>query len=116
MVTGDLGAAYMGLQILEREKEVYKANPNIQPDLDGYDYLLERQLKPEARKDIIGFLKDLEVKPTSMIDISDDSLLKFFICVSKVMSDVISTMKKFLSTQKFLPLQSTSILVQRHVP
>lgn len=71
VVTGDLGAAYMGLQVLEREKEVFKANPNIQPDLDGHDYIIERQLKPEARKDIIGFLKELDVLPTSMIDISD---------------------------------------------
>lgn len=71
VVTGDLGAAYMGLQVLEREKEVFKANPNIQPDLDGFDYLIERQLKPEARKDVIGFLKELDVLPTSMIDISD---------------------------------------------
>ncbi len=71
VVTGDLGAAYMGLQILEREKEVFKTNPDIQPDLDGFDYLLERQLKPEARKDIIGFLKELDVLPTAMIDISD---------------------------------------------
>ncbi len=71
VVTGDLGAAYMGLQILEREKSVFKANPHIQPDLDGYDYLLERQLKPEARKDIIQFLRELDVQPTSMIDISD---------------------------------------------
>jgi thiamine-monophosphate kinase len=71
VVTGDLGAAYMGLQVLEREKEVFKANPNIQPDLDGHDYIIERQLKPEARKDIIGFLKELDVIPTSMIDISD---------------------------------------------
>ncbi|WNH13758.1 thiamine-phosphate kinase [Thalassobellus suaedae] len=71
VVTGDLGAAYMGLQILEREKEVYKVNPNNQPDLEPYSYLMERQLKPEARKDIIKLLKDLEVKPTSMIDISD---------------------------------------------
>jgi thiamine-monophosphate kinase len=53
VVTGDLGAAYMGLQVLEREKEVYRANPNVQPDLDGHDYIIERQLKPEARKDII---------------------------------------------------------------
>ncbi|MCE2711952.1 MAG: thiamine-phosphate kinase, partial [Cryomorphaceae bacterium] len=66
-----LGAAYMGLQVLEREKEVFTANPDIQPDLDGHDYIIERQLKPEARKDIIGFLKELEVVPTSMIDISD---------------------------------------------
>ena len=71
VVTGDLGGAYMGLQVLEREKEVYKVNPNNQPDLDNYSYILERQLKPEARKDIIKLLKDLDVKPTSMIDISD---------------------------------------------
>ena len=71
VVTGDLGGAYMGLQILEREKEVYKANSKIQPDLDGNDYILERQLKPEARKDIIELLEKLEVQPTSMIDISD---------------------------------------------
>lgn len=71
VLTGDLGAAYMGLQILEREKEVFKANPNSQPDLDQYTYLIERQLKPEARKDIPPLLKNLGVKPTSMIDISD---------------------------------------------
>jgi thiamine-monophosphate kinase len=78
VVSGDLGAAYMGLQVLEREKSVYKANPDIQPDLDGYDYLLERQLKPEARKDIIDFLKALDVKPTSMIDISDGLASELF--------------------------------------
>ena len=71
VVTGDLGAAYMGLQVLEREKQVFKANPNAQPDLDQYTYLIERQLKPEARKDIPPLLKELDVKPTSMIDISD---------------------------------------------
>jgi len=71
VVTGDLGAAYMGLQVLEREKEVFKVNPNNQPDLDLYTYIIERQLKPEARKDIVKLLKDLKVKPTSMIDISD---------------------------------------------
>ena len=71
VLTGDLGAAYMGLQVLEREKEVFKANPNSQPDLDQYTYLIERQLKPEARKDIPPLLKDLGVLPTSMIDISD---------------------------------------------
>ncbi len=71
VVTGDLGAAYVGLQVLEREKEVYNANPAIQPDLDGHDYIIERQLKPEARVDVIKFLKELNVKPTSMIDISD---------------------------------------------
>ena len=71
VVSGDLGAAYMGLQVLEREKEVFKVNPNNQPDLDLYTYIIERQLKPEARKDIVKLLKDLKVKPTSMIDISD---------------------------------------------
>jgi len=70
-VTGDLGAAYMGLQLLEREKEVFKANPNAQPDLEGNDYILERQLKPEARKDMIELFESIGVKPTSMIDISD---------------------------------------------
>lgn len=71
VVTGDLGAAYLGLQVLEREKEVFKVNPQNQPDLDQYTYLVERQLKPEARKDIVKLLKELDVKPTSMIDISD---------------------------------------------
>lgn len=71
VVSGDLGAAYLGLQVLEREKQVYKVNPNNQPDLDQYAYILERQLKPEARKDMIKLFSDLEVKPTSMIDISD---------------------------------------------
>jgi len=71
VVTGDIGGAYMGLQVLEREKEVFKVNPNNQPDLDKYTYIIERQLKPEARKDVVKLLEDLEVKPTSMIDISD---------------------------------------------
>ena len=71
VVTGDLGGAYMGLQVLEREKEVFKVNPNNQPDLDKYTYIIERQLKPEARKDIVKLLSDLEVKPTAMIDVSD---------------------------------------------
>jgi thiamine-monophosphate kinase len=71
VVTGDLGGAYMGLQVLEREKQVFKVNSNNQPDLEAYTYIIERQLKPEARKDIIKLLKDLKVKPTSMIDISD---------------------------------------------
>jgi thiamine-monophosphate kinase len=70
-VTGDLGGAYMGLQILEREKSVFKDNPNLQPDLEGNEYVLERQLKPEARADIIPIFKQLGIKPTSMIDISD---------------------------------------------
>lgn len=70
-VTGDLGAAYVGLQLLEREKKIFMETPGVQPDLDGHDYILQRQLKPEARKDIPELLKKLEVKPTSMIDVSD---------------------------------------------
>jgi thiamine-monophosphate kinase len=70
-VTGDLGGAYMGLQLLERENEVFKVNQNMQPQLAGYDYILERQLKPEARPDIIAAFKKMGIKPTSMIDISD---------------------------------------------
>ena len=71
VVSGDLGGAYLGLQVLEREKQVYKVNPQSQPDLDAYTYIIERQLKPEARKDIKPLLKELDVKPTAMIDISD---------------------------------------------
>ena len=71
VVTGDLGGAYLGLQVLEREKAVFKVNPNSQPDLEPYAYIVERQLKPEARKDIVELLKKLEVHPTAMIDISD---------------------------------------------
>lgn len=71
VVSGDLGAAYLGLQVLERENEVFKVNPNVQPDLAQYDYLVGRQLKPEAGKHIVELLKALNVKPTSMIDISD---------------------------------------------
>ena len=70
-VSGDLGGAYMGLQLLERENEVFKVNENMQPRLEGYDYILERQLKPEPRADIIAAFKKLGIKPTSMIDISD---------------------------------------------
>lgn len=70
-VTGDLGAAYMGLQLLEREKAVFKGQKEAQPDFAGKEYLLERQLKPEARRDIVRKLAEAGVKPTAMIDISD---------------------------------------------
>ena len=70
-VSGDLGAAYMGLQLLEREKLVFQGNEQAQPDFAGYEYILERQLKPEARKDIVQLLKDKDILPTAMIDISD---------------------------------------------
>jgi len=71
VVTGDIGAAYLGFTVLEREKQVFQANPQNQPDLDRYDYLIERQLKPEARQDVKKLLADLDVKPTAMIDVSD---------------------------------------------
>ena len=71
VISGDVGGAYMGLQILEREKQVFIENPDMQPELGGHEYILERQLKPEARKDIVDLLDNLQVQPTSMIDISD---------------------------------------------
>ena len=70
-VTGDLGAAFMGLQVLEREKQVFSVNPDMQPELDQKAYIVERQLKPEARLDAIRELKKLGIVPTSMIDVSD---------------------------------------------
>jgi thiamine-monophosphate kinase len=70
-VTGDLGAAYLGLQVLEREKQVFLTNPEMQPDLEKYEYLVGRQLRPEARMDIVHELADKKVVPTAMIDISD---------------------------------------------
>jgi len=70
-VSGDLGGAYVGLQILEREKQIFLENPNIQPDLEGKDYIIERQLKPEGRRDIVDLLAQMKILPTSMIDVSD---------------------------------------------
>ncbi len=70
-VSGDLGGAYMGLQLLERENEVFKVNRDMQPQLSGYDYILQRQMKPEARADVIKIFEKLKIKPTAMIDISD---------------------------------------------
>jgi thiamine-monophosphate kinase len=77
-VTGDLGAAFMGLQVLAREKEVYLTNPEMQPSLDKYEYLVGRQLKPEARTDIVFDLEEAGVKPTSMIDVSDGLASELF--------------------------------------
>ncbi len=70
-VSGDLGGAYAGLKLLQREQDVFRSNPEIQPELEGYDYILGKQLKPEARVDIIKLFDELKIKPTSMIDISD---------------------------------------------
>ncbi|MFM7078545.1 MAG: thiamine-phosphate kinase [Bacteroidota bacterium] len=77
-VSGDLGAAYMGLQVLSREKRVFLENPQVQPDLTGADYVLERQLKPEARKNVVDALEDAGIIPTSMIDISDGLASELF--------------------------------------
>ncbi|MFN0032147.1 MAG: thiamine-phosphate kinase [Flavobacteriales bacterium] len=71
LVSGNLGGAFAGLQVLEREKKVFTEAPGVQPDLGGYEYVLQRQLKPEARQDITTQLKELEIIPTAMIDISD---------------------------------------------
>jgi len=82
-VTGDLGGAYLGLLILEREKQIFTENPEIQPDLQGQDYIIGRQIKPEARKDIIDFLEKESIIPTSMIDVSDGLASEIFhICDS----------------------------------
>jgi len=70
-VSGDLGGAYVGLQLLEREKQIFLENPQIKPDLEGKDYIVERQLKPEARKDIVQLFEAYNIKPTAMIDVSD---------------------------------------------
>jgi len=77
-ITGNVGAAYLGLQILEREKQVYLSNPDAQPELEGHDYLIERQLKPEARRDMINHFEQAQLVPTSMIDISDGIASELF--------------------------------------
>ncbi|MEZ4778269.1 MAG: thiamine-phosphate kinase [Flavobacteriaceae bacterium] len=115
VLTGDIGAAYLGLQVLEREKQVFKANPNSQPDLEPYTYLVERQLKPEARKDIINLLKDLGVVPTAMIDISDGLSSEILhICKSSnvgcnVFEDKIPLDPQVISTCEEFNIDSTTI-------
>ena len=115
VITGDVGGAFMGLQVLEREKEVFKVNPNNQPDLSMYTYIIERQLKPEARKDIIELLKELDVKPTSMIDVSDgiSSEIIHLCKQSKVGADVYETKipldPQVISTCEEFNLDSTTI-------
>lgn len=115
VVSGDLGAAYLGLQVLEREKQVFNVDPNNQPDLDNYTYLIERQLKPEARKDIAGLLKEMDVKPTSMIDISDGlSSELFHICTQskvgcKVYEDKLPLDPQVISACEEFELDSTMV-------
>src|SRR5690606_11334040 len=77
-VSGDLGGAYLGLQVLEKEKQVFLANPQMQPQLEPYDYVVKRQLKPQARMDMVYELQDFNVIPTAMIDISDGLASELF--------------------------------------
>ena len=115
VVSGDLGAAYLGLQVLEREKQVFQVDPNNQPDLENYTYLIERQLKPEARKDVAGILKELDVKPTSMIDISDGlSSELFHICTQskvgcKIYEDKLPLDPQVISACEEFELDSTMV-------
>jgi thiamine-monophosphate kinase len=117
VVTGDIGAAYMGLQVLEREKQVFQVNPNSQPDLDPYTYLIERQLKPEARKDVRTLLYALEIKPTSMIDISDGLSSEIFhLCKqSKVgcnlYEDKLPLDPQLISTCEEFAIDSTTVAI-----
>lgn len=101
-VTGDLGGAFMGLQVLEREKQVFLANPDMQPKLDDYDYLVKRQLRADARMDIIHELADLGVKPSAMIDISDGLASEaFHLCESSGLGVVIYEDKLPIATDTF---------------
>lgn len=115
VVSGDLGGAYLGLQVLEREKQVFQVNPENQPDLDNYTYLIERQLKPEARKDISELLKEMEVKPTSMIDISDGLSSEIMhICSQskvgcKIYEDKLPLDPQVISTSEEFKMDSTMI-------
>ncbi len=115
VVSGDLGAAYLGLQILERERQVLEVDPKSQPDMEPYSYLLERQLKPEARKDIVRLLKELKIKPTAMIDISDGLSSEILhICKSSevgcsLYEEKIPLDPQVISTCEELNLDSTTI-------
>lgn len=115
VVSGDIGAAYLGLQVLEREKQVFLVNPNSQPDLEPYTYLVERQLKPEARKDIPELLKKLGVKPTSMIDISDGLSSEILhICSQskvgcKIFEERIPMDPQFMMTCEEFQLEATTV-------
>ncbi|MGG6230021.1 thiamine-phosphate kinase [Tenacibaculum sp. SDUM215027] len=115
VVSGDLGGAYLGLQVLEREKQVFQVNPKNQPDLSKYTYIIERQLKPEARKDIPKILEELEVKPTSMIDISDGLSSEIMhICTQsktgcKIYEDKLPLDPQVISTSEEFNMDSTMI-------
>ncbi len=115
VVSGDIGGAYMGLQVLERERAVYEINPSVQPDIEMYHYLIERQLKPEARKDIVELLQKLEVKPTSMIDISDGLSSEILhICKQsgvgcRIMEDKLPLDPTLISTCEEFNIDSTTV-------
>jgi thiamine-monophosphate kinase len=103
-VTGDLGAAFVGLQVLRREKEEFKVNPNMQPKLDDKEYVVARQLKPEARVDVIYELKEHDILPTAMIDISDGLASEILhICKQSQVGAVI--------LEKNLPIEKNTIEV-----
>lgn len=99
-VTGDLGSAYLGLQLLEREKQVYMADSQMQPDLEEHDFLIRRQLKPEARLDIIEILRKAQIKPTSMIDVSDGLASELFhICKASKLGAYVEEVKLPIAKQ-----------------
>ncbi len=116
-VTGDLGAAYVGLQVLRQEKEVFLANPEMQPELTEKNYVVERQLKPEARMDIVLDLKDLGIVPTSMIDISDGLASELLhICTKSnlgatIFEDKLPIGSETLNTMASLNLSSTACVL-----
>jgi len=118
VISGDIGGAYLGLQVLEREKQVYQVNPQSQPDLDGYSYIIERQLKPEARKDVPELLKELGVKPTSMIDVSDGLSSEIMhICTQskvgcKIYEDKLPLDPQVISTCEEFDIDSTMVALR----
>ena len=117
VVSGSLGKAYLGLQVLEREKQVFLVNPNNKPDLSSYAELIESQLKPEARKDVINFFHENEIIPTSMIDISDGlSSELIHLCSSsnvgcQLYEEKFNFEEIFLKTCKEFKLEPTTILL-----
>lgn len=109
-VTGDLGGAYLGLQLLEREKQVFLANPNMQPELEGKDYVIQRQLRPEARMDVVFELADAGVLPTSMIDLSDGLASDLLhICAQSGVGAIIFEDKLPMDDQTFLAASELNI-------
>lgn len=109
-VTGDLGGAYMGLQLLEREKQVFLANPDMQPELEGKDYVIQRQLRPEARMDVIYELDEAGVIPTSMIDVSDGLASDLLhICAQSGVGAVVFEERLPIDEQTFLAASELNI-------